>query len=137
MPRGSWAQTRAYDLVVDVEPRIAVSFPASPEFLRLARLTTADAASRAGFDYEEIDDLRIAVSELCTLVSGGAPGATLTLDFALEPDGVTVTGVASPGGLVDNELSRTIVTALVDDFEVTHDTGSASFRVTKRSNARP
>ena len=48
---------------------VTVTFPAAPEYLRLARIATADAASRAGLDYEEIDDVRIAVSELCSLVS--------------------------------------------------------------------
>jgi serine/threonine-protein kinase RsbW len=116
---------------VDVEPRIAITFPARPEFLRLARLTTADAASRAGFDYEQIDDLRIAVSELCTLVSGG-DGASLTLDFALERDRLIVHGTATPGGVVENEFSRAIVTALVDEFEISVDGDSTRFRAAKR-----
>ncbi len=120
---------------MDVEPRIAITFPARPEFLRLARLTTADAASRAGFDYEEIDDLRIAVSELCTLVSG-SDGASLTLDFALEEDLLVVQGTATPGGVAENELSRAIVTALVDDYEIISRDGSTQFRATKHTARR-
>jgi serine/threonine-protein kinase RsbW len=116
---------------VNGDSRIVITFPAKPEFLRLARLTTADAASRAGFDYEEIDDLRIAVSELCALASGH-DGANLTLDFALEPRGIVVRGAATPGAIAENELSRTIVTALVDDFEITTEGGSTRFRATKR-----
>ena len=122
---------------VDVEPRIAVTFPATPEFLRLARLTTADAASRAGFDFEEIDDLRIAVSELCTLISGGPDHASLTLDFALEPRRVIVHGSATPGAVAENEFSRAIVTALVDDFEISTDGASCRFRASKRGSDRP
>ena len=38
---------------------VTVTFPAVPEYLRLARIATADAASRAGLDYEQIDDVRI------------------------------------------------------------------------------
>jgi hypothetical protein len=45
-------------------------------------MATADAGSRVGFDYEEIDDLRIAISELCVLISGGG-GGVLTLEFVL------------------------------------------------------
>ena len=62
---------------------VTVTFPAAPEYLRLARIATADAASRAGLDYEEIDDVRIAVSELCSLVSVDAD-ATVTLSFAVD-----------------------------------------------------
>ena len=127
---------------MDEGAQIAITFPAAPDFLRLARLTTADAASRAGFDYEEIDDLRIAVSELCALISGasdtsGSSGvATLSLDFALEPRRVTVRGSATPCVLAENELSRTIVKALVDDFEVSVEGDSTAFRATKRTRNR-
>jgi hypothetical protein len=57
---------------------VSITFPASPEYLRLARIATADAASRAGLDYEEIDDVRIAVSELFSVVSVD-PEATVTV----------------------------------------------------------
>ena len=118
------------------EPRIAITFPATPEFLRLARLTTADAASRAGFDYEEIDDLRIAVSELCTLISGARPPPPSPSTSSLEPARVTVRGTATPGAVVENEFSRAIVTALVDDFEIAVDDGTSRFRARKRVAAR-
>jgi serine/threonine-protein kinase RsbW len=113
-------------------PTITVSFPAAPEYLRLARLATADIASRAGFDYEEIDDLRIGVSELCSMISGAA-GATVTLDFTFDDATVRVQGVADPGALMENELSRAIVGAVVDDYEVDVHDGSARFRASKRS----
>ncbi|MFI5046101.1 MAG: ATP-binding protein [Acidimicrobiia bacterium] len=116
-------------------PMITVSFPATPEYLRLARLATADVGSRAGFDYEEIDDLRIAVSELCSMISGAAE-ATLTLDFSFEPAAVTVNGAATPGALSENELSRSIVRAVVDDFEVTVQDGFARFQASKRARTR-
>ena len=41
---------------MDGPPQITIKFPGTPEFLRLARLTSADAGSPAGFDYEDIDD---------------------------------------------------------------------------------
>ena len=46
-----------------VEIRLII--PGSPDFLRLARLAAADAGSRAGLTFDEIEDLRIAVDELC------------------------------------------------------------------------
>jgi serine/threonine-protein kinase RsbW len=116
-------------------PTIAVSFPGAPEYLRLARLATADIASRAGFDYEEIDDLRIGVSELCSMISGAA-GATITLEFTFDDDAVSVRGVAAPGALVENELSQAIVGVVVDDYEVDVDDGAARFRASKRAQHR-
>jgi serine/threonine-protein kinase RsbW len=115
-------------------PQITITFPAAPEFLRLARLTSADAGSRAGFDYEDIDDLRIAVSELCSLL-GGAVGGALTLEYEVSPGRVAVRGHAAPGALVDSDLSRTIVEAVVDEVLLTAQDGVARFECTKRSAA--
>jgi len=117
---------------VDDRQQVTITFPGTPEFLRLARLTSADAGSRAGFDYEDIDDLRIAVSELCALIAG-TPGGHLTLAFSVEAGGVTVDGRAEPGSLVDNELSRSIVEAVVDEFELSSpDDGATAFHCVKR-----
>jgi Histidine kinase-like ATPase domain len=113
---------------------VTVTFPARPEFLRLARLATADAASRAGLDYEEIDDVRIAVSELCSLVSLDA-GATVTLLFLAEPGMLTVTGESETGAaaVVGTELSDAIIAAVADEHSLESDAGTTRFRVTKRS----
>jgi len=113
---------------------VTVTFPARPEFLRLARIATADAASRAGLDYEEIDDVRIAVSELCSLVSLDA-GATVQLSFVAEPGLLTVTGESQTGGnaVVGTELSQAIITAVADEHSLESDGGITRFRVTKRS----
>ncbi len=118
---------------MDGRPQITITFPGTPEFLRLARLTSADAGSRAGFDYEDIDDLRIAVSELCTLISG-ALGGDITLTFVFAPGVVDVEGRATAGALVENEFSRMIVAAVVDDLELESDNGASAFRCTKRSS---
>jgi serine/threonine-protein kinase RsbW len=118
---------------VDEAPQITIRFPGNPDFLRLARLTSADAGSRAGFDYEDIDDLRIAVSELCSLIAG-TPGGEITLGFGVEAGGVTVEGRATPGSLADNQLSRTIVEAVVDELELTVANGVSAFRCVKRKS---
>ena len=116
-------------------PWISITFPASPDYLRLARLATADVGSRAGLDYEEIDDLRIAVSELCSMISG-ADDAVLTLEFSLEGADVEVVGDARPGALIDSDLSRAIVTAVVDEYAVEMGDGAAQFRARKHARRR-
>ena len=121
--------------VVD-RPQITITFPGTPDFLRLARLTSADAGSRAGFDYEDIDDLRIAVSELCSLIVGepDSPDSSVTLEFLVVPGRVEVRGQAEPGSLVNSELSRTIVDAVVDEVTLAAKDGLAHFHCTKRSH---
>ncbi|MCQ6282663.1 anti-sigma B factor RsbW [Bacillus sp. EB600] len=45
---------------------IEVKMPAKPEYVGVIRLTLSGIASRMGFGYEEIEDLKIAISEACT-----------------------------------------------------------------------
>jgi serine/threonine-protein kinase RsbW len=45
---------------------IEMKIPAKPEFVGVIRLTLSGIASRMGFTYEDLDDLKIAVSEACT-----------------------------------------------------------------------
>jgi len=44
----------------------------------LARLVTSAISSRAGFDIEELEDLRLAVGELCLLALEGSDRPTVS-----------------------------------------------------------
>jgi serine/threonine-protein kinase RsbW len=116
---------------MDASP-VTVTFPAEPEYLRLARIATADAASRAGLDYEEIDDVRIAVSEMCSLVSID-PRASVTLRFRVEPGRLVVDGEARTGTATvrPNELSEAIIAAVTDDHSLATEDGATRFQVSK------
>jgi anti-sigma regulatory factor (Ser/Thr protein kinase) len=116
----------------DVSPvaQIELRFPGSPEYLRLARLTAADAGTRVGLDYDEVEDLRIAVSELCAMVASG--GAEVTLRFTLGPGSVTVAG-HGPGvpEAKGSEMARALVAAVVDDQHIEIGGRGTAFRITK------
>ena len=71
------------------EDHIRLSVPADTRYARLARLTAASLAGRDGFTYDEVEDVRIAVSEACALLLGGP----LTADDGLDDLG----GLASGG----------------------------------------
>lgn len=45
---------------------IEMKIPAKPDFIGVIRLTLSGIASRMGFSYDEIEDLKIATSEACT-----------------------------------------------------------------------
>ena len=115
---------------------VTITFPAAPEFLRLARIATADAASRAGLDYEEIDDARIAVSELCSLLSID-PAASITLAFVAGPGELSVTGESVTGRTTveANELSAAIIDAVVDEHTLATEGDTTRFRISKRARA--
>jgi serine/threonine-protein kinase RsbW len=45
---------------------IALTIPADAKWLTVVRLTVSGVASRAGASYEDVDDIKVAVSEACT-----------------------------------------------------------------------
>jgi hypothetical protein len=116
---------------------VEVCFPAEDDLVVLGRMTAGAVGVRAGFSIEEVEDLRLAVDELCLWVLSAPGGASLVVRF--ERDGSTVhvqcsrsgpptghvqagtgtdvtdvTDVTEPG-LTQRDLSRQIIEALVDE----------------------
>ena len=114
-------------------PQITLTVPARPEFLRLVRLMVADAGSRVGLDYEEIDDLKIAASEACSLVLESPE--PLTLVVTLDDASVVIHGSAATKPR-DDEFAQALIVAVVDDYEVSADGGHSQFRLVKRHHSR-
>jgi serine/threonine-protein kinase RsbW len=117
--------------------------PAAPEYLRLVRLTAAGLASRLGFTFDEVEDLRIAVDELCFHLLGDADygdsgglddDRTMDLVYSAGSDSITITGRTGLSGAIPepSELSEQILDALVDEHEVTGNDGMITFRLKKQ-----
>ncbi|WP_243388355.1 anti-sigma B factor RsbW [Bacillus kexueae] len=49
-----------------IKDYVEMKFPAKPEYIGVVRLTLSGIASRMGFTYDEIEDLKVATSEACT-----------------------------------------------------------------------
>jgi hypothetical protein len=115
------------------EVRLAV--PAMPEFLRLARVTAAGLASRLGFSFDEVEDLRLAIDELCYGLTGstGRDG-TVQVRFLLGPDSLLVEGEGHFNAAIEplSELSEVILSALVDEHELGTGPNGPMFRLLKR-----
>jgi serine/threonine-protein kinase RsbW len=132
-------QARGEELGRGGDVRLVV--PAAPEYLRLVRLTAAGLASRLGFTFDEVEDLRIAVDELCFHLLGDADGddpspeaRTMDLVYSAGADGITITGRTGMSGDVPapSELSEQILDALVDEHEVSGTDGTITFRLKKQ-----
>jgi len=124
---------------VATQEEVRLVVPATPEFLRLARVTATGLASRSGFSYDEVEDLRLAIDELCfALIGSRGREGTVNLRYAMpegaleiEGSGDFPTATATPPAL--SELSRQILTALVDDYDVyLADGGHPAFRLRKQ-----
>jgi len=121
---------------VGSEDEVHLAVPAKPEFLGLARVTAAGLASRLGFSYDQVEDLRLAIDEICFGVTGskGKEGR-LELHFLLSPEGLTVEGEGhfdAPGAMQLSELSEVILNALVDEHSMDSTTGTPRFRLVKK-----
>jgi serine/threonine-protein kinase RsbW len=109
-----------------VGDRVELSFPARGDQIVLARLVTSAVSARAGFDIEELEDLRLAVGELCLLTLQGhdAQYGDLRLELNVLGDAIGVQCTlehAAPAGEARPEedesafLSQLILDALVDE----------------------
>ena len=72
--------------------RIELSFPARPDFVVLARFAAATVAARAGFDVEEIEDLRLAVDELFVSLGPMARDGCMRMELERSDDTVSIVG---------------------------------------------
>ncbi len=124
-------------LATDAVEAVDLSVPTSPELVRLARVTASGLASRLGFTYEEVEDLRLAIDELCyALVGKGHVSGTLRLHYAIFDGSLEIEGTADVGADSDgrsphlSELSELILDALVDEHSL--DVEGLHFRLVKR-----
>ena len=116
---------------------IELALPADTRLLRLVRLVASGLASTAGFDVDELDDLRIAVDEAVASLLEGGDGTRLTLRFDVGESEVGMAGStpAMPGISLDPdrvELSTQILAAVCDDHELDVSDGNVRVRISKR-----
>jgi len=108
----------------DEGDRIRLTAPAVPEAARIARVAAAGLATRAGFTYREVEEVRLAVGEAAALLAGEAPEdrARLVVVYLLAPHGLHVEmhvedGDHLPGVLVP-DMAAAVLEATVDRWEV-------------------
>ncbi len=122
--------------------QVRLTMPATPQLLRVARLTAAGLASRLGFSFDQVEDVKIAVDELCfALVGTKGRDGSLTLVYRLQADRLIIEGT---GDFADgearpatSELSTRILSAVVDEHGVDERDGAIRFRLVKRRDATP
>jgi len=99
--------------VSSTDPLIAtVAVPADPAYLTICRHALAGAAASLDIPDEQLDDLKLLLSEACSnaIVHGyeGREGGTIEVEFRTPPGEVEVTvndrGSGFPGGRVPDEL---------------------------------
>jgi hypothetical protein len=99
---------------------VVLGVPAEAEYLRAVRMTVAALATQQHFNYDDVEDLRRAVDELCyAFVVATAPGNRLRLLAWLDPTEITVQVCLESAPGVEpttSELSERIIANLVDEY---------------------
>jgi len=120
---------------------VELTIPVESDLLVLARLATSTVASRSSFDIEEIEDLRLAVDELCLLVVDGRRTGRILLRIEGTEGQIEVdcryegTAVVPDGEGSDDHvdgLSGRILDALVDEHGPVARDGLRGARLCKR-----
>ena len=116
---------------------VKLTMPAVPQLLRVARLTAAGLAGRLGFNFDEIEDVKIAVDELCfALVGTKGRDGQLTVTYRLHDDALAIEGEgafrSAGSDPAPSELSAQILAAVVDEHELSRDGDTMRFTLLKR-----
>jgi hypothetical protein len=105
---------------------VEISFPADVDFVVIARFAAATVATRASFDIDEIEDLRLAVDELCISFGPLSDSSGVRVGFDRADNLVRITCTFEPAAEWQSEpedtldwkrtddLSRQLLDALVD-----------------------
>ena len=118
------AETRKEE-VEGLDP-VSLVLPSSAEYVMLARLVAGQVGRLAGFEPEDVYDLKLAVTEAVTNVIRHAAVESYEVEFKVLPRAVEVTVTDAGGGFQVSELSRvpderggfglTVIENLVDEL---------------------
>ena len=115
-----------------VSDNVALVLPAKREYVSTARLTASSVANRIGFNIDEIEDIKVSVSEVCNMILSRA-GDKLNqykISFEVKSDKleITFTGNETELGCFDNaaenEFGLYIIKALMDSVDLCNDNHS-------------
>jgi serine/threonine-protein kinase RsbW len=116
---------------------VTIRIPASPAYVHVVRLVAAGLASRLQFTIDNIEDLKIAVDEVCAYLTG-AQGREGDLDvrFTVTDDRIEIagTGILAPGQKTRTDLtefSRMILDTVVDSATLDSANGRPAFNLVK------
>ncbi len=103
---------------------IHLTLPVNASYVSAARLTASSIANRMGFDIDEIEDIKAAVSEACTFIIKKMPHGkshNFTLFFEITPGVLKIKLTVDAGvdlSLSEDEMGLIMIKALMDDLVI-------------------
>lgn len=128
--------------------RVEISVPLRTEYFATLRTLAAALGADAGFSVDEIDDLRLAISEVVSSLGDGpspADDATVPGDARIDATfevtdshiGVTISMRPDGGDLELDDLASVILGSVVDQYEVRGASVHLAKRAGEGTEARP
>ncbi len=110
----------------DISDRVTLILPAKGEYVSTARLAASSVANRIGFNIDEVEDIKVAVSEVCNIILSKAGEEISQYRVAFDIDGnklkITFTGeefqLKCFSESLENEYGLYIMKALMDSVEL-------------------
>jgi serine/threonine-protein kinase RsbW len=105
---------------------VSVLIPIKPEYVSIARLTVSGIASRAGFDIDTIEDIKVAISEVIGKIIEKCPSDDrLTVDFTQLKDGLSISfslkeqNISELFNSESDRFALAIISSLMDEIDTT------------------
>lgn len=102
------------------DENIELSLPLNAAYVSAARLTASSIANRLGFDIDEIEDIKVAVSESCTYIikrAGDSKTSYFKLGFYMKDNQLKIKFISDITILpeyLDEDMSLIMVKAMMD-----------------------
>lgn len=122
---------------------IELSLPMNPAYVSAARLTVSSIANRMGFDIEDIEDIKAAVSEACTYLIKqnipANPSKVFKLQFKIIQDSLEIVLTTEKiskeeNPYDDDSLGILMIEALMDKIDVFEEGNTLKISMIKNIN---
>lgn len=102
---------------------IDIAMPLDREYTATLRMLAASLGADAGFSVDEIDDFRLALSEVFSMMADRHPNGRLGACFTIDGPELRVhlSSGASTAALQPDELALNILNAVVDSYQLVDD----------------
>ena len=110
----------------DFSDKIELVLPFKAEYVSIARLTASGVANRVGFDIETIEDVKVAVAEVCNKLvnAGNKSEGNYVIAFNILSGKVVISFSSSDEAVKlvfnneEDELGISIINAFMDEVEL-------------------
>lgn len=128
------------DVMSGKTENIELTLPVNAAYVSAARLTASSISNRMGFNIEDIEDIKAAVSEACVFLIKECTGAgkdKFQISFCLHDEMLEITLSASSMKLVsetpdEDGLGIKMIQAMMDNLTITAVDNTAVIKMTKK-----